>query len=189
VEGLCVNRLLAPLVAALGRINGPLALAGRNLAAGLLAVMLALALAQIVSRGLLDHSLDWAEELARVTLVWSVLLTAPYAYRKGAHVAIVSFAEALPPRLLIVVSLLLNLLIVWILAVLFLESFPFWRRGLEITASTLDFKMAWIYAVVPVAFALLILVGVELVLRLLLRLGGAEAGIAMEGAMPAVLED
>jgi hypothetical protein len=49
--------------------------------------------------------------------------------------------------------------------------------------------MAWIYAIVPAAFALLILVGVELVLRLLLHVGGAPSGIAMEGAMPAVLED
>ena len=91
------SRLLSVAVG-LGRLNGPLSVAGRNLAASLLALMLALALAQIVSRGLFHYSLDWAEELARVALVWSVLLTSPYAYRHGAHVAIVSFAEALPPR-------------------------------------------------------------------------------------------
>ena len=122
------------VVRALGRVNGPLSLAARNLAGALLAVMLALALAQIVSRGVFHYSLDWAEELARVALVWSVLLVAPFAYRNGAHVAIVSFAEALPPRLLACTSLLLNVLIVWILAVLFVESFAFWRRGLEIMA-------------------------------------------------------
>jgi TRAP-type C4-dicarboxylate transport system permease small subunit len=184
-----MQALLSRTAGILGRINGPLSVAGRNAAGALLAVMLALALAQIVSRGVFHHSLDWAEELARVALVWSVLLVAPYAYRKGAHVAIVSFAEALPPRLLAVTSLLLNLLIVWILAVLFVESFAFWRRGLEIMASTLPFKMAWIYAVVPAAFALLILVGIELVGRLLLHLAGAPSGIVMEGAMPAVVED
>jgi TRAP-type C4-dicarboxylate transport system permease small subunit len=184
-----MKSLLMGIVRALGRVNGPVALAARNLAGALLAVMLALALAQIVSRGVFLHSLDWAEELARVALVWSVLLVAPYAYRKGAHVAIVSFAEALPPRLLAITSVLLNLLIVWILTVLFIESFAFWRRGLEIMASTLPFKMAWIYAVVPAAFALLILVGIELIGRLLLHLAGAPSGIVMEGAMPAVVED
>jgi TRAP-type C4-dicarboxylate transport system permease small subunit len=166
-----MKSLLIGIVRALGRVNGPVALA------------------QIVSRGVFHHSLDWAEELARVALVWSVLLVAPYAYRKGAHVAIVSFAEALPPRLLAITSVLLNLLIVWILTVLFIESFAFWRRGLEIMASTLPFKMAWIYAVVPAAFALLILVGIELIGRLLLNLAGAPSGIVMEGAMPAVVED
>jgi TRAP-type C4-dicarboxylate transport system permease small subunit len=180
---------LRRIVGVLGRINGPLSRAGRDSAGALLAAMLALALAQILSRGLFHHSLGWAEELARVALVWSVLLVAPYAYRKGAHVAIVSFAEALPPRLLAATSLLLNLLIVWILAVLFVESVDFWRRGLEITAASMDLKMAWIYAIVPVAFAMLILVGLELVARLLLHLGGEPAGIAMEGAMPAVVED
>jgi TRAP-type C4-dicarboxylate transport system permease small subunit len=184
-----MKALLSRAVALLGRVNRPLALAGRNFAALLLAVMLAMALAQIVSRGLFNHSLDWAEELARVALVWSVLLVAPYAYRKGAHVAIVSFAEALPPRLLALTSLSLNLLIVWILARLFTESFAFWKRGLEITATTLDIKMAWIYAIVPAAFGLLILVGIELVGRLLLHIAGAPAGIVMEGAMPAVVED
>ena len=45
------SRLLSVAVG-LGRLNGPLSVAGRNLAASLLALMLALALAQIVSRGL-----------------------------------------------------------------------------------------------------------------------------------------
>jgi TRAP-type C4-dicarboxylate transport system permease small subunit len=184
-----MKSLLLRLATTLGRLNGPLSVLARNLSAALLAVMLALALAQIVSRGLFHYSLDWAEELARVALVWSVLLTAPYAYRKGAHVAIVSFAEALPPRLLASTSLLLNLLILWILGVLFAESFAFWARGLEIMASTLGVKMAWVYAVVPAAFAMLILVGLELLARLLLHLAGAPSGIVMEGAMPAVVGD
>ena len=181
--------LLQRTSAALGRINGPLSRTARNLAGALLAAMLGLALAQIVSRGLFDHSLDWAEELARVALVWSVLLTGPYAYRKGAHVAIVSFAEALPRRMLVVASLLLNLLVVWILSALLLESVAFWRRGLDISASTLDIKMAWIYWIVPASFTLLILVGLELIARLLVHLGGGPSGIVMEGAMPAVVED
>lgn len=184
-----MNALLWRTAGILGRVNGPLSVAGRNFAGALLAVMLALALAQIVSRGVFHHSLDWAEELARVALVWSVLLVGPYAYRKGAHVAIVSFAEALPPRLLVACSLLLNLLVVWVVAVLFRESFAFWRRGLDISAATMDIPMAWIYAIVPVAFALLILVGVELLARLLLHLAGQPSGIVMEGAMPAVVED
>lgn len=184
-----MKSLLSSVANALGRLNRPLSTFGRDVAAALLAVMLALALAQIVSRGLFRHSLDWAEELARVALVWSVLLTSPYAYRHGAHVAIVSFAEALPPRLLAVTSLLLNLLIVWILGVLFVESFAFWARGLEIMASTLGVKMAWVYAIVPTAFAMLILVGLELLARLLLHASGAPSGIVMEGAMPAVVGD
>ena len=60
--------LLSRAAGILGRINGPLSVAGRNVAGILLAVMLALALAQIISRGVFHYSLDWAEELARVAL-------------------------------------------------------------------------------------------------------------------------
>lgn len=173
----------------LGRLNAPLARRGRDAASVLLAVMLAMALAQIVSRGLFDYSLGWAEELARVALVWSVLLVAPCAYRSGANVAIVSFVDALPPRLLLAVSILLNLLVVWILLVMLNESFAFWRRGLDMTAATLDLKMAWIYWIVPVSFAAMVLVGIELLVRLVLQLRGAPSRIVMEGAMPAVVEN
>jgi TRAP-type C4-dicarboxylate transport system permease small subunit len=146
-------------------------------------------ISRLVSRGLLHYSLGWAEELARVALVWSVLLVAPFAYRSGANVAIVSFADALPPRLLLVVSVLLNLLVVWILFVLLNESFAFWRRGLDMSAATLDLKMAWFYSIVPVSFAVMVLVGIELLIRLVLRLLGTRSGIVMEGAMPAVVEN
>ena len=60
-----MKSLLTGIVRVLGRVNGPVALAARNLAGALLAVMLALALAQIVSRGVFHYSLDWTEELAR----------------------------------------------------------------------------------------------------------------------------
>jgi TRAP-type C4-dicarboxylate transport system permease small subunit len=53
----------------------------------------------------------------------------------------------------------------------------------------MDIPMAWIYAIVPLALALLILVGIELIARLILHLAGGPSGIVMEGAMPAVVED
>ena len=184
-----MDSLLLMSARALGRLNGTLARRGRDAAGALLAAMLALALAQIVSRGVFHHSLGWAEELARVALVWSVLLVAPQAYRSGANVAIVSFADALPLRLLLAASVLLNVLVVWILLVLLNESVAFWRRGLDMNAATLELKMAWVYWIVPVSFAALALVGIELLVRLVLRLRGAESGIVMEGAMPAVTGD
>jgi TRAP-type C4-dicarboxylate transport system permease small subunit len=177
---------VAALASLLARLNAPLARAGVGLAALLLALMLAMAVAQIVSRTLFGHSLDWTEELARVALVWSVLAVAPHAYRSGAHVAIMTFAEALPPRLLAAISVLLNLLVVWICAVLLRESFAFVARGFSLDAATLPIRMAWIYAIVPVAFGSMILVGLELLLRLVMLLRGRESGIVMEGVMPAV---
>lgn len=184
-----LSRLVDWLVAVLETANRPVAAAGRNLAAGLVVAMVALALAQILSRTLFDHSLDWAEELARVTLVWSVLLVAPFAYRSGAQVSIGSFAAALPPRLLLAVSLLLNVLIGWICVEMLRQSIPFWSRGLALTASAIDIRMAWIYAIVPVAFACLVLVAAELVLRLGRALFRPDPDLILDGAVPGIRPD
>jgi TRAP-type C4-dicarboxylate transport system permease small subunit len=183
------THFLDRLSAALAAVNAPLARVGRDLAAALIGAMVALALAQILSRALFSYTLDWAEELARVALVWSVLLVAPYAYRSGAHVSIASLAGALPPRLLIAVSALLNLLIAWICLEMLRESLPFVARGLTLTASALGIQVAWIYAIVPVSFACLLSVALELVLRLARSLSSPDPKLSLVGAVPGVKPD
>ncbi len=179
-------RFLDRVAKALGAVNAPIARTGRNLAAALIAAMVALALAQILSRALFSYTLDWAEELARVALVWSVLLVSPFAYRSGAHVAIGSFAAALPPRLLLAASAVLNVLIVWICIEMLRESLFFWERGLTLTASAMGIQMAWFYSIVPLAFALLLLVGIELVARLLRSLLDPDPRLTLAGAVAGV---
>lgn len=174
------------VIAALAVVNGPIARIGRDLAACLIGAMVLLAMAQILSRALFDYTLDWAEELARVALVWSVLLVSPFAYRSGAHVAIGSFAAALPPRLLLAVSAVLNALVVWICLEMLAQSFPFWARGLALTASAMGIQMAWVYAIVPAAFVCLLLVGIELVVRLLRSLLSPDPDLTLVGAVPGV---
>ncbi len=146
--------------------------------------MVLLAVAQIASRAAFDYTLDWAEELARIALVWSVLLVAPYAYRAGAHVAIGSFAESLPRGLRVWLSAAINLLVIWICSVFLIESVAFVERGLTIVASTMPFRIAWAYLVVPVALAALITVGIELVLRLIRAgLRGGDDGLLATGVV------
>jgi TRAP-type C4-dicarboxylate transport system permease small subunit len=174
------------VTAILAAVNRPIARIGRDLAASLIGAMVLLALAQILSRALFDYTLDWAEELARVALVWSVLLVSPFAYRSGAHVAIGSFAAALPPRLLLSASAALNLLVIWICVEMLVQSVAFWQRGLVLTASALEIQMAWIYAIVPAAFLCLLLVGVELVIRLLRSLLGPDPDLTLVGAVAGV---
>jgi TRAP-type C4-dicarboxylate transport system permease small subunit len=181
--------LLDRLTASFAMVNEPVARVGRDLAASLIGAMVVLALAQILSRALFSYTLDWAEELARVALVWSVLLVSPFAYRSGAHVAIGSFAAALPPRLLLAASAVLNVLVLWICVEMLIQSVSFWARGLALTASALGIQMAWIYAIVPVAFVCLLLVGIELVLRLLRSLLSPDPDLTLVGAVPGVKPD
>lgn len=177
---------LDPPIAALAAVNGPVTRAGRTLAAFLVAAMMLLATLPIVARGLFDYGADWAEELARATLVWSVLTVLPYAYRAGTHVAIDSFAAALPPRLVTLASLAINALVVWVAGIFLVESVGFFERGLTIVSQSMGFRYAWVYAIVPVSFALLISVGVELCLRLVRSLFRADPDLALAGAVPGV---
>jgi TRAP-type C4-dicarboxylate transport system permease small subunit len=185
-----VSRTLDRVLDALAGVNAPIARWGRNASAALLALMVALALAQILSRALFSHTLDWAEELARMALVWSVFLVAPFAYRAGAYVSISAFAEALPRSLLLAVAIVVNLLVVWICGMLLAESAGLVRRGLTIVASSMPFRMAFVYAIVPASLAALELVGLEHVLRLLLAWGRAgRQDLLLAGVVPIVQPD
>jgi TRAP-type C4-dicarboxylate transport system permease small subunit len=179
--------VLSRLVRLLAAINARIVRAGLVCGAALVAAMTLLAVAQIISRGLFSYSLDWSEEFARFALVWSVLLVAPFAYRRGAHIAIGSFAEALPLRLLLIVSLVLNLLVLWLCARFFIESIGFWRRGLSLIATSVAMPLAWVYAIVPLVFAVLMLVALEFVLQLAqsVRAGEPVPGLAMIGTVAA----
>jgi TRAP-type C4-dicarboxylate transport system permease small subunit len=179
-------RVLDRLAAGLAVVNAPITRAGVTLGAWLIAAMVALAVAPILTRALLDHALDWAEELARATLVWSVLAVLPYAYRAGTHVAIDSFAPALPLRLLLVTSFVVNALVLWVAGIFFVESLQFWSRGLTLVSQSMGFRLAWIYSVVPVSFALLIAVGLELALRLARSLWRQDPDLVLAGAVPGV---
>ncbi len=185
-----VSRAPDRVLDVLAGINAPIARWGRNASAALLALMVALALAQILSRGLFSHTLDWAEELARMALVWSVFLVAPFAYRAGAYVSISAFAEALPRSLLLAVAIVVNLLIVWICGAFLIESAGLVRRGLSIVASSMPFQMAFVYAIVPASLVALMLVGAEHVLRLVLdwRSPGAR-NLLLAGLVPVVQHD
>lgn len=185
-----MSRTLDRVLDALAGVNAPIARWGRNASAALLALMVALALAQILSRALFSHTLDWAEELARMALVWSVFLVAPFAYRAGAYVSISAFAEALPRSLLLAVAIVVNLLVVWICGMLLAESAGLVRRGLTIVASSMPFRMAFVYAIVPASLAALELVGLEHVLRLLLAWGRAgRQDLLLAGVVPIVQPD
>ncbi len=170
----------------LATINAPIARWGRSLAACLLAIMLTVALAQILSRAVFNYTLDWGEDIARMSLVWSVLLTAPIGYRSGSHVAISAFAEALPPRWLYWIALLVNLLVAWICIMLLIESRALVMRGLSITAATVPIQMVWVYAVVPVVLAALVMVAIEVSLRLARALLTNRLDLLLSGVVPIV---
>ena len=183
-----LTRPIANALRALETVNAPIARWGLSFSALLLALMLGVALVQILSRAFFNHTLDWAEEAARMALVWSALLAAPMGYRAAGHVAITAFIEGLPPRVLYVTGIVVNLLIGWICVVFLRESFDFVARGSTIVSTGLGMPMSFVYLMVPVSLAALLLVALEATLRLLrAAIGGGEE--LLVGVVPVMQRD
>lgn len=145
----------------LGKLNYAVATVAKNLAGGLLAVMLGMILAQVFFRYVLNDSLAWTEELAKFSMVWVACLVAPWAYRAHLNVSIQMFADALPAVLRRITELLITILVLVICGIFFLQSLEFWQTGLSINASSVPVKLAYFYSCAPFAFGSICLVGIE----------------------------
>jgi TRAP-type C4-dicarboxylate transport system permease small subunit len=145
----------------LSRLNYNVASVSKNLAGGLLALMLGMILAQVFFRYVLNDSLAWTEELAKFAMVWVACLVAPWAYRAHLNVSIQMFADALPAVLRRLTELLITLLVLVICGIFFIQSLEFWQTGLSINASSVPVKLAYFYSCAPFAFGSICLVGLE----------------------------
>jgi TRAP-type C4-dicarboxylate transport system permease small subunit len=145
----------------LSKFNYSIANFAKNLAGGLLALMLVMILAQVFFRYVLNDSLVWTEELAKFAMVWVACLVAPWAYRAHLNVSIEMFADALPAILRRVTELLITLLVIAICGIFFIQSLGFWQTGLSINASSVPVKLAYFYSCAPFAFGSICLVGLE----------------------------
>lgn len=147
-----------------------------NLAALLLAAMVIIILSQVFFRYVLNDSLSWSEELAKFMMVWVACLVAPWAYRENLNVAIHMFADAFPARLRLFTEWVISVLVILICGLFLKESIAFWQGGFSIDAASLPLKLGYFYSCAPVAFFLLICVGVEkLILQTLALAGFAQA--------------
>ncbi|MGD9846346.1 MAG: TRAP transporter small permease, partial [Variibacter sp.] len=61
-----------------------------------MAVMVTVVVAQVFLRYVLNISLDWAEELSRLSFVWSVFFAIPLGIKRGAHVGVSLITDRLP---------------------------------------------------------------------------------------------
>ena len=128
-----------------------------------LAAMLVVITLQIVFR-VFFHALPWSEELSRYLLVWTTFLGATMAYRHGAHIAVTFLVESLPVplRRLVRIAGILASLTFFATAMLFAMRYM-QLQSFQVTAS-LRLPMPYVYAVMPAAFAVMILHGLHALL-------------------------
>ncbi len=162
--------MLRKVLEFLSVVNERFSVIARNSAGLLLMAMTAIVLVQIVFRYVLNDSLIWTEEVSKTMMVWAAFLVAPWAYRNGANVNIQIFTDELPATLRRLLRAVLNALVIWIIVVFWLHSFGMVERGFSIRTASLPIPIGWFFSIVPLAFAGMLLVGIELLLRDVLSL-------------------
>lgn len=63
---------------------------------GLMTVMVGVVSLQVAMRYLMNSSIGWADELSRLTFVWSIFLGIPLGVRAGAHIGMEIVTARLP---------------------------------------------------------------------------------------------
>lgn len=118
---------------------------------GLIIVMVTVVSIQVGLRYLLNSSLDWADELARLCFVWSIFIAIPLGLKGGAHIGIEMLVVRLPAalrsglaRFIAVLGAALLLIVAWESAVMA------WDQWDELMAS-MPASAAWF--IVPLAVA------------------------------------
>lgn len=136
----------ARVQAAVDRVD----LASRHLIIAAFAVMVVVVSIQVVFRYFLNLSLDWADEIGRLTFVWAAFLAVPHGVKTGAHVGIDFVAKLLPPAPLgwvfragCVANAALMSIVGWQAAVMARDS---WDQLMPV----LDFSTGWFYVAIAV---------------------------------------
>ncbi len=158
------------IVEKLGGFNGSIGLIARNFAACLIAIMTAAVLAGVFFRYVLNNSLAWTEDSSILMMIWVAFLIAPYAYRQGGHVGIELLVTSLPKPIFRVIRVVMHLLILWLLIRFMQEAIIYVTRGFNMRANTIPIPIAYFRLIVPVSLGMMILTGIELILRDVLSL-------------------
>lgn len=121
----------------------------------LLVVMLAVALAHIFWRYVLNNALPWSEEFLRYSLVWFAMLSASIMYKRREHLGLVFVVRALPPRARTVVDRAMRWLLLILSVVISYHAVDLLVRVQGQHTPALRIPMAIPYGGITVAFMLM----------------------------------
>ena len=135
-------------------------------------LMTAVAILGVVFRYIMSQPFEWTEEISRFFMLLVIFLSINTAFRKNEHIAITSFIDHFPERVVTFLDYLGHALIAFFLVVLMMKGYSMTTRTL-MTASTFNLSMAWIYLFVPLgAFLTLVQLIVKVILKIASDLGG-----------------
>ena len=127
----------------------------------LILVMLAVVLVGVFYRYVVDQALSWYDEFAGYILVWLTMYGSVVGLARGKHISFETLVEKLPRGAQRVVEAFDALCVLGFSLVLLVSGWVLMREMAGDTAVSIpEVKMAWIYSVMPISGALMVLVGV-----------------------------
>jgi TRAP-type C4-dicarboxylate transport system permease small subunit len=129
----------------------------RGLLALLLGVLTASVFLQVLARFVLHYPLPWTEEVTRLAFVYSIFVGATVAVREKAHINVDVFVSVLPAGVGRAVSLVGTALVALFLVVMLWQGIAFIAAtGVQMTP-VLQIPFRYLYVVIPVSAALMLL--------------------------------
>lgn len=117
------------------------------------AVMVVVVSLQVLFRYFLNLSLDWADEVGRLSFVWAAFLGVPHGVKAGAHVGIDYVAKLLPPAPLAWLFSACCLACAALMAIAAWQSVAIARETWDQLMPVLDFSTGWFYVAIAVSGA------------------------------------
>lgn len=113
--------------------------------------------ANVLMRYFLKSPLLWAEEVATGLFVWTVFIGSAYAYRKKAHLGVDILVNALPAGIRSVVKTVMDVLGLFVLAMLTYVSVLYVANTWDKLSNTLRVPSWYVSIAVPLGFGLSLL--------------------------------
>jgi TRAP-type C4-dicarboxylate transport system permease small subunit len=118
-----------------------------------------------------NQPLRWTEEAGRYGLIWLTMLTASVAVRERKHIILEVVVSRLPKKLAICVEIVLSAVIIIIIGIITKHCWIMaFHTATGMYAASLDIRMVWPYAALPVGFLLIIYHALYVILEDIKRL-------------------
>jgi len=115
----------------------------------MMTVMVSVVSAQVFARYLLSSSIGWADEISRLTFVWSIFLAIPLGTRARAHIGIELITSRLPDHLRAGLGRVIALTAMLLMALVAYQSAKIAIEQWDELMASVDFSAGWF--ILPVA--------------------------------------
>ncbi len=126
----------------------------------LMGIMVVVLTYQVILRYGFARATPWAEEVAKYSLIWLVMLATPVGFRRYRHICIDVFSRHFPPKVKIVVDTFINLLLIVFLGFLcyYTVGVCISIRGQLAQSSGIPMNAVYFSAAVGSFFSILVLI-------------------------------